>query len=409
MYVAGWNMPNANPKPELLPASPNFSSGPCRKHPGWSLSALQTEHLGRSHRAAKPKARLKSAIDRCRQLMQLPDDWKLGIVPGSDTGAFEMAMWSLLGSRGVDALVSESFSSDWATDLKNLEIKSLNLFEADYGHLPPVTDLNPDNDLVFVYNGTTSGVCLPNLDFISEERKGLTLCDATSAVFSRALDFNKLDVVTWSWQKVLGGEAAHGMLALSPRAVARLCEPAPRALPKLFRMTKNGSLNESLFEGATINTPSMLAVEDLHSALDWAEQCGGPAALCRRSEDNFSVIDQWVQTSDWIDWLAVTPATRSRTSMCLTITDEDFNTLPADEQKAAVKTMLGLLQDNQAAFDIGAYRSAPTGFRIWGGATVESSDLAILTHWLDWCFAEVKAGYKEQLQTFSKTTPGVES
>lgn len=375
-------------KPENKPVNPNFSSGPCAKHPGWKLENLDTGNLGRSHRAAQPKARLQSAIERCKQLMQLPDDWILGIVPGSDTGAFEMAMWSLLGNRRVDVLVWESFSADWAKDLEALGIESVNVFNAPYGELPDLKNINPEHDLVMVANGTTSGVRLPDFNFIEDKRNGLVLCDATSAVFAQKLDYRRLDVVTWSWQKVLGGEAAHGMLALSPQAVARLEQPAPRALPKLFRLAENGKLNSGIFNGATINTPSMLAVEDLHSALDWAEQLGGSEALIARSESNFRVMDEWVTASSWIDWLAKDPETLSRTSLCLQISAPVFTQLESAEQASVLKGLLKILEEEQVAYDIANYRSAPTGFRIWGGATIESSDLLYLTQWLDWAYHE---------------------
>lgn len=390
--------------PALKPADPRFSSGPCRKHPGWNLSALDTQHLGRSHRASTAKARLQSAIERCRELMQLPPDWKLGIVPGSDTGAFEMAIWSLLGSRSVTALVWESFSSDWANDLSQLGIEPLEVRQADYGELPDLNAISSDNDIVFVYNGTTSGVCLPNLDFIESSRQGLVLCDATSALFSVAIDYSKLDVVTWSWQKVLGGEAAHGMLALSPAAVERLQQPAPRPLPKLFRLTSKGKLNEGIFSGATINTPSMLAVEDLHSALDWADRNGGGSGLIARSATNFDTLQQWVEQTPWIDWLARQPAHRSHTSMCLSIIGEKFCSLSPEEQKQTLKLMLSGLEQNQIAFDIGNYRSAPTGFRIWGGATVEAEDIALLTQWLDYAYALFE---RDQLSLLTQENPHV--
>ncbi len=383
--------------PSVRPADPRFSSGPCKKYPGWDISHLNTEFLGRSHRAKLPKQRLRDAIDRSHRLLGLPADWKLGIVPGSDTGAFEMAMWSLLGSRPVDALVWESFSSDWAKDLQALGIESLNLHQAEYGELPDLQKVNSAHDLVMVYNGTTSGVCLPDLDWIDADREGLVLCDSTSAAYAMPMDFGKLDVVTWSWQKVLGSEGAHGMLALSPRAVARLESTTPRfPLPKLFRLTKDGKLIDGIFSGATINTPSMLALEDLHAALDWAESLGGVEALWQRTRANFECIDAWVAGADWIDWLARDPATRSPTSMCLQIVDAVFTRLPGDAQQSAINTMLALLEQEQVAYDIGNYRSAPPGFRIWGGATIDSSDLQALTPWLDYVFAEFKLSQKEQ-------------
>ena len=374
--------------PADKPGRPHFSSGPCAKPPGWSVDQLDTQWLGRSHRAAGAKADIKRAIERCRRLMDLPDDWLLAIVPGSDTGAFEMAMWSLLGSRPVDALVWESFSADWASDLTLLNLPDLHVHKSDYGHLPQLDAVNPAHDLVFVANGTTSGVKLPDFDFIDAEREGLVLCDATSAVFAMPLDYEKLDVVTWSWQKVLGGEAAHGMLAISPRTVERLTQPAPRPLPKIFRLAKDGKLIKGIFEGATINTPSMLAIADLHVALDWAESVGGLTGLQQRSQRNFEVIDEWVQACDWIDWLAPVAEQRSTTSLCLAITADLFQALDEDSQKAALKFMLGLLDTHTIAFDIANYRSAPTGLRIWGGATVNDDDLRVLTQWLDWAWQQ---------------------
>ncbi len=374
-------------KPHVRPADARFSSGPCRKHPGWDISALNTEHLGRSHRATNPKASLKSAIDRSAALLELPSDWKIGIVPASDTGAFEMAMWSLLGCKPVDAMVWESFSADWAKDLANLDIPSLNVHEADYGKLPNLDAASSENDIVFVFNGTTSGVRVPHLDWIADDRTGLVLCDATSAAYAMPIDYSKVDVLTWSWQKALGGEAAHGMLALSPRAIERLeSVPAPRALPKIFTLTKKECLIEGIFTGATINTPSMLAVADLHSALDWADRIGGLPGLHGRSSANFSAMDKWVTSSQWADWLADELDTRSSTSMCLQITAASFQQLDLKDQQAAVKTMAGWLAEEGVAFDIANYRSAPPGFRVWGGATVEASDVEALTAWLDWAF-----------------------
>lgn len=374
-------------KPRVRPDDARFSSGPCRKHPGWNLTSLNTEHLGRSHRATQPKASLKSAIDRSAALLDLPKDWKLGIVPASDTGAFEMAMWSLLGLKAVDAMVWESFSADWAKDLGTLDLPGLTVHDADYGHLPRLENASRQNDIVFVFNGTTSGVRVPDLNWIADDRDGLVLCDATSAAYAMPIDYSKVDVLTWSWQKALGGEAAHGMLALSPRAVQRLeSTPAHRALPKIFTLTKKNSLIDGIFTGATINTPSMLAVADLHSALDWAESVGGLAGLHARSSANFTALNTWVEQSQWIDWLAIDANTRSSTSMCLQITAESFQSLAIDAQQAAVKTMVGWLAEEGVAFDIANYRSAPPGFRIWGGATVETSDIEALTAWLDWAF-----------------------
>jgi len=376
-------------KPRLRPHDARFSSGPCKKFPGWDVTCLNTDFLGRSHRAKIPKTRLSSAIDRSHAMLGLPNDWKLGIVPGSDTGALEIALWSMLGERPVDVLVWDSFSSDWAKDLNTLELPDLTVFEAEYGQLPDLSQTRPDHDLVFVYNGTTSGVRLPDLDWLSSERTGLRICDATSAAFAMPINFNKLDVVTWSWQKVLGSEAAHGMLALSPRAVQRLESYKPAwPLPKLFQLTKNGKLIEGIFSGATINTPSMLALEDLHAALDWAEGIGGLPTLWQRTQDNFDCIDEWVKQTAWIDWLASDPATCSPTSMCLRIVDPRFSELAQDEQQTAINTMISWLEQEGCALDIGNYRSAPPGFRIWGGATIERSDLAALTPWLDWAFAK---------------------
>ena len=386
-------------KPRIRPQDPRFSSGPCKKFPGWDVASLNTDFLGRSHRAKTPKTRLSSAIERSHALLGLPGDWKLGIVPGSDTGALEIALWSMLGCRPVDALVWDSFSSDWAKDLNTLDIPDLAVYEADYGDLPDLSQTRPDHDVVFVYNGTTSGVRLPNLDWLSGDRSGLAICDATSAAYAMPMDFSKLDVVTWSWQKVLGSEGAHGMLALSPRAVERLETYIPsRPLPKLFRLAKNGKLIEGIFKGATINTPSMLALEDLHAALDWAENIGGLTTLWQRTQDNFDCIDEWVKQSSWIGWLASDPATISPTSMCLKIVDSEFADLQKDEQQVAINTMLGWLEQENSALDIGNYRSAPPGFRIWGGATIERSDLEALTPWLDWAFANLKHQFQEQRQ-----------
>jgi phosphoserine aminotransferase len=312
-------------------------------------------------------------------------------VPGSDTGAFEMSMWSMLGARPVDVLVWDSFSADWAKDLGTLGLPEVNVYKADYGDLPDLTQTKSDHDVVMVYNGTTSGVRVPNLDWLDIDRKGLVLCDATSAAFAMPIDFSKLDVVTWSWQKVLGSEGAHGMLALSPKAVKRLeSYTPPRALPKIFQLTKNQNLVEGIFSGATINTPSMLAVEDLHAALDWAERIGGVESLWQRTNQNFEAIDQWVQRTPWVDWLAIAPDTCSTSSMCLKIIDPEFNQLESSEQQQAINLMLSWLEQENCALDIANYRSAPAGFRIWGGATVETSDLMALTPWMDWAFTSFK-------------------
>ncbi|MEM7564016.1 MAG: phosphoserine transaminase [Pseudomonadota bacterium] len=375
-------------RPSVRPVDARFSSGPCKKYPGWDISHLNTQYLGRSHRAPNPKKRLNQAISRSHQMLGLPDAWKLGIVPGSDTGAFEMAMWSLLGPQPIDALVWESFSADWSKDLKALQFDDLNIIESGYGELPELSQVRENSDVVMVYNGTTSGVCLPNLDWLQAERTGLVLCDATSAAFAMPIEYDKLDVVTWSWQKVLGSEEAQGMIALSPRAIARLESHQPKfPLPKIFQLTKQGKLIDGIFSGATINTPSMLALEDLHAALDWADRIGGIEALWQRTRNNFECIDRWVQQSAWVDWLADDPAVRSPTSMCLKIVDSQFVAMPPDDQQHTIKSMLATLETEEVAMDIGSYRSAPPGFRIWGGATVETDDLEALTHWLDWAYA----------------------
>lgn len=375
-------------KPAVRPADPRFSSGPCKKHPGWDLSRLDTRFLGRSHRAPLPKSRLNEAITRSAKLLALPDDWQLGIVPASDTGAFELAMWSMLGERDVDIFVWESFSSDWANDIQTqLKLDDVHVYKAAYGELPDLNQARADHDVVFVYNGTTSGVRVPDLDWLSVDRDGLVFCDATSAAFAMPLDFDKLDIVTWSWQKVLGSEGGFGMLALSPKAVQRLESYQPsRPLPKIFRLIKDGKLEAGVFKGATLNTPSMLALEDLHSALDWAESIGGLPTLIQRCNDNFKVVDQWVSNSDWIDWLAIRPDTRSTTSMCLKIVSDEFLNLDEQQQNKLVKRMCELLEQHDVAYDIAAYRSAPIGFRLWGGATVESDDLKKLLPWLDWAY-----------------------
>jgi phosphoserine aminotransferase len=384
----------APPRPAATPANPRFSSGPCAKRPGWTLAALEPALLGRSHRAANPKARLAEVIDRSKAVLGMPEGWRLGIVPASDTGAVEMALWSLLGPRGVDILAWESFSKDWATDVvKQLKLADARVLDAPYGKLPDVAKVDPARDVVFVWNGTTSGVRLTNADFISDARDGLAICDATSAAFAMELPWSKLDVVTWSWQKVLGGEAAHGMLALSPRAVARLESHKPAwPMPKIFRMTKDGKLNEGIFKGETINTPSMLCVEDALDGLRWAESVGGLKGLVARSEANLAAIARWVATKPGFDFLAEDAATRSCTSICLTITAPWFTALAADAQAAAAKKLASLLEKEGVALDAGAYRDAPPGLRIWGGATVETADIEALIPWLDWALATVEAG-----------------
>jgi phosphoserine aminotransferase len=381
--------------PATRPANPRFSSGPCAKRPGWTLDALSGTFLGRSHRAAGPKARLAEVITRSKAVLGMPEGWRLGIVPASDTGAVEMALWSLLGARGVDVLVWESFSKDWGTDvIKQLKLPDARVIGAPYGQLPDLASVDFSRDVVFVWNGTTSGVRLADGDWIPAAREGLTICDATSAAFAMDLPWDKLDVVTWSWQKVLGGEAAHGMLALSPRAVARLESHKPAwPMPKIFRMTRDGKLNEGIFKGETINTPSMLAVEDAVDGLAWAESIGGLKGLIARSEANLAAIAGWVEGSPWAAFLAEVPATRSCTSICLTIKAPWFAALDAAAQAAAAKKLAGLLEKEGVALDAGAYRDAPSGLRIWGGATVETADIEALLPWLDWAFAQVEAEF----------------
>ncbi|MCO5070994.1 MAG: phosphoserine transaminase [Rhizobiaceae bacterium] len=380
-------------KPGLRPANPNFSSGPCAKRPGWSLEALSQAALGRSHRAKIGKTKLQQAIDLTREVLGVPADYRIGIVPASDTGAVEMALWSLLGERGVDMVAWESFGAGWVTDVvKQLKLDDVRRHEADYGSLPDLTQIDFDRDVVFTWNGTTSGVRVPNGDFIPADRKGLTICDATSAAFAQHLDFGKLDVVTFSWQKVLGGEGAHGMLILSPRAVERLETYKPAwPLPKIFRLTSGGKLSEGIFKGETINTPSMLCVEDYIDALNWAKSIGGLDALVARADANAAAIQSFADASGWLGNLAVDPATRSNTSLCLSIVDP---ALDADAQATIAKGIVSALDKEGVAFDIGAYRDAPAGLRIWCGATVETADVEALMPWLDWAFHNQKAALK---------------
>lgn len=382
----------ATSKPGVRPAIPHFSSGPCPKRPGWSLQSLTDALLGRSHRSKAGRAKLKRAIDLTREVLQVPADYRIGIMPASDTGAIEMAMWSLLGARPVTMLTWESFGEGWVTDvLKQLKLKDATVMRADYGALPDLSKVDPATDVVFTWNGTTSGVRVANGDWIAADRAGLTLCDATSAAFAQPLDWPKLDAVTFSWQKALGGEAAHGMLVLSPRAVNRLESYAPPwPLPKLFRMTKGGKLNEGIFEGETINTPSMLCVEDWLDALAWAKSVGGLKALIGRADANTKVIADWVAVTPWIDFLAKNPALRSNTSVCLQFTDPTVASLPLDAQGAFAKNVAGLLEKEGVAYDIAYYRDAPPGLRIWCGATVERRDVEALTPWIDWAFASAK-------------------
>jgi len=380
-------------KPSGRPTRPHFSSGPCAKRPGWTPEALNQALIGRSHRSKPGKAKLEQAIERTRKILGIPADYRIGIVPASDTGAVEMALWSMLGPKPVDVLVWESFGNDWATDItKQLKLPNVRVLKAGYGDLPDLAQVNPAHDVIFTWNGTTSGVRSPDGNWISDTREGVTFCDATSAAFAQDLPWAKLDVTTFSWQKVLGGEAAHGMLVLSPRAVARLESHKPTwPMPKIFRMTKDGKLNEGIFKGETINTPSMLCVEDYLDALTWAESVGGLKGLIGRADENLHVIERWTKTTGWADFLAKDPKTRSNTSVCLKIVDPWFTAKDADGQAAAAKKIADLLDKEGVAFDIAAYRDAPPGLRIWAGATVDSADMKALTPWLDWAWAQVKA------------------
>jgi phosphoserine aminotransferase len=381
-----------NVMPSVRPKVPHFSSGPCAKRPGWSLQALTDAALGRSHRAKIGRAKLKRAIDLTREVLEVPADYRIGIVPASDTGAVEMALWSLLGARPVTMLAWESFGEGWVTDVqKELKFKDSTLLKAAYGELPDLESVDWSTDVVFTWNGTTSGVRVPDGDWIAADRQGLAICDATSAAFAQPLDWPKLDVATFSWQKVLGGEAAHGMLILSPRAVARLeSYKPPWPLPKIFRLTKGGKINEGIFEGETINTPSMLCVEDYLDALRWAKSVGGLKALIARADANAKAVATWVARTPWVDFLARDPAIRSNTSVCLKVVDPVVAVLSADAQSAFAKALAGAVEKEGAGYDIAHYRDAPPGLRIWCGASVETSDVEILTHWLDWAFAKTR-------------------
>ena len=380
-------------KPAQRPVVPHFSSGPCAKRPGWNPQNLKDAALGRSHRAKVGKARLKQAIELTREVLEVPADYKIGIVPASDTGAVEMALWSLLGARPVTTIAWESFGEGWVSDIiKELKLKDVTQLHAGYGDIPDLSKVDCDTDIIFTWNGTTSGVRVPNADWIKADRKGLTICDATSAAFAQPLDWKKLDVVTFSWQKALGGEAAHGMLVLSPRAVERLETYKPAwPLPKIFRMTKGGKLNAGIFEGETINTPSMLCVEDYLDALNWGKSIGGLKALMARADANTKVLADWKAKTPWIDFLAKDPAIRSNTSVCLKIVDPAINSLTPDLQSDFTKKLVALVEKENAGFDFAHYRDAPAGLRIWCGATVEAKDVELLTQWIDWAFAETKA------------------
>ena len=377
-------------KPSSLPSNPNFSSGPCAKRPGWSLGALGGAVLGRSHRSKPGLGRLHEVIERSRQILGIPADYRIGIVAGSDTGAVELALWSLLGARGVDMLSWETFGQTWVKDaVDQLKLSDLRSFRAPFGQLPDLAQVDFSRDVVFTWNGTTSGVRVPDGDWIPDDREGLTICDATSAAFAMALPWSKLDVTTWSWQKVLGGEGAHGMLVLSPRAVERLeSYQPPWPLPKLFRLTQGGTIVEGIFRGETINTPSMLCVEDALDGLKWAESIGGLPALIARSEANLAVLHAWVKDRSWLDFLAQDPATRSCTSVCFALTAPEVFALPVEQRLAVQKSLVSLLEAEKAGLDLGAYRDAPAGLRIWCGATVEASDVAALLPWLDWAWEQ---------------------
>jgi len=379
-------------KPNQRPANPRFSSGPCAKRPGWTTDALKGALTGRSHRSADGKKTFKDAITRTRDILELPDGHEVIFTPASDTGAMEMALWSMLGARPVDVLAWESFGQGWVADItKQLKLKDVNVLEAPYGELPDLGRVNPDHDVVFTWNGTTSGVRVPDGDWISDQRKGLTICDATSAIFAMELPFEKLDVATYSWQKALGGEAQHGTMILSPRAIERLESHAPSwPMPKLFRLVKGGKVDPALFEGSTINTPSMLCLEDYLDALRWAAQVGGKAGLIARTNRNAAAIGAWVGKTGWIDYLAGDPAIRSTTSVCLKIVDAWFSGMSENDQRAFVGKLVKLLEAEGAAYDIGAYRAAPPGLRIWAGATVETNDLKALFPWLDWAYKKLK-------------------
>jgi len=369
-------------KPLIKPNCPNFSSGPCAKRPGYSFENLSSELLGRSHRSGKGKARLKKSIEDTKRILGIPDDYRVGIVPASDTGAFEMSLWSMLGIRPIDVFYWESFGEGWANDIKKqLKLQNVNYYGAEYGDIPDITKANPENDIVFTWNGTTSGVKVPNGDWISGKRTGLTFCDATSAVFAMDIPWEKIDVLTFSWQKALGGEGAHGMLVLSPGAVERLKSYKPSwPLPKIFRMTKGNELSEEIFEGSTINTPSMLCNEDYLDALDWVDKIGGVKELKKRSEENLAVFEKFVEKNSWIDFLAKSKNIRSNTSVCLKV-----NLAPEK-----IKEMVKILDKEGAAFDCGSYKDAPAGLRFWCGPTVEKSDIEKVLPWLEWAYEQVK-------------------
>ena len=379
-------------KPNIKPKNPNFSSGPCPKRPGWDISVLKNSQTGRSHRSKECKKKLKEVIVKSKQVLKLPDSYNLAIMPGSNTGALEAAMWSLLGYKDVDVLAWENFGSDWAIDvLEQLRIGNVNSHKADYGKLPDLNKVNFNNDVIFVWNGTTSGVCVPDAKWIPDNREGLTICDATSAIFATDIDFNKLDVITWSWQKVLGGEAAHGMLALSPRALKRLETYTPQwPIPKLFRISNNKKLIKGIFEGSTINTPSMICVEDVLDSLNWVESIGGTDELKKISNKNLQIVTDWVNNSDWIEFMCSEPKTRSSTSITLQIKDEWFNQFSEDEQKDLIKKIVSQLYEENVVHDINSYPKAPPSLRLWGGPTVNNDDMKMLLPWIDWAYKNVR-------------------
>ena len=379
-------------KPSIKPSNPNFSSGPCAKRPGWNINALHDSHISRSHRSKECKNKLQEIINKSKKILNIPDSYYLGIMPGSDTGALEAAMWSLLGHKGLDILAWENFGKDWVTDvLEQLKIKNVNTHIVNYGELPNLNAVNFNNDVLFTWNGTTSGVCVPNSDWIQDDREGLTICDATSAIFAMEIDFNKLDVITWSWQKVLGGEAGHGMLALSSRAVDRLeMYSPPWPIPKIFRISKNNKLIKGIFEGSTINTPSMICVEDALDALNWVESIGGINELIKISKNNLQIVTKWVKKSNWIQFLHENSESRSSTSITLKIKDEWFNKFPEEEQRKMIKKIVSQLDDEKIAYDINGYNKAPPSLRLWGGATINNNDMEALLPWLDWSYNLVK-------------------
>ena len=387
-------------KPALKTKCPNFSSGPCAKRPGWTVDALKNALVGRSHRSKEGKARLNEVSERMKRVLNLPADYRIGVVAGSDTGAVELVMWTMLGPRPVDIFGWESFGKGWMTDaVKQLKLPQVNEYKADYGKIPDLTKANPDHDIIFTWNGTTSGVKVPNLNWIRKDRKGLTICDATSGIFAMEMDYSKLDVITFSWQKVLGGEAAHGVIIMSPRAVQRMEENEPKVswpLPKIFRLAAEGKLKPGELEYNTVNTPSMLCVEDAIDGLKWAEAIGGVPGLVKRSNANLAALEKWVEKNNWVGFLAETKETRSNTSVCLKITADWFTKLPDEERTKAAKKITSLLDKEGVAYDINSYGKAPAGIRIWCGATVETSDVEILTKWLDWAYAEVAATYAKE-------------